>query len=169
MIGVFAELSEKVIGRLTVIECVGKQNNKNIWRCRCECGKETVVRSDHLKDGRVTSCGCLGKEIRSESLTKHGQSKTRLYQVWLNMKNRCYNKNVRSYKNYGANGVTVCEDWLSDFGKFSDWAYSTGYDKNAEYGKCTLERIDVYGNYCPENCTWVDAKAQANNRRRKDV
>ena len=167
MNGVSVDYTGNAVGNLTVIECIGRQNKKKIWRCLCSCGNETVVRSDHLKDGRVISCGCVGREKRSVARVTHHQSRTRLYHVWLNMKNRCYNKNVRSYKNYGANGVNVCSEWM-DFETFSKWAYETGYNPNAEYGKCTLERINVYGNYCQENCTWVDAKAQANNRRRKD-
>lgn len=169
MNGVSVDYTGEKVGFLTVVECVGKKNNRKAWRCLCSCGNETIVRSDHLKDGRVKSCGCFGKEARRKSKTKHGQSNSRLYHVWLNMKNRCNNPNVRSYKNYGANGVTVCPEWLNDFSVFSKWAYATGYNPKAKYGECTLERINVYGNYCPENCTWTDAKTQANNRRRKDI
>lgn len=167
MNGVLTDYRGKRFGLLTAIEIVGRANKRAVWRCVCDCGNEKDVRSDHLKDGRIQSCGCLLNKRRSEAHTKHGKTKTRLYGVWLNMKNRCYNKNVRSYKNYGAQGVEVCNEWLNDFSAFSEWAYTSGYDPNAPYGKCTLERVNVYGNYCPENCTWVDAKAQANNRRKR--
>lgn len=169
MNGVSVDYTGKTVGLLYVLECVGTQNRRKAWRCKCDCGNETVVRADHLKDGRVLSCGCLGKKKRAEAHRKHGGAHTRLYGVWCNMKNRCYNKNVRSFKNYGAKGVKVCDEWLNNFAEFSKWAIETGYNRDAEYGKCTIERVNVYGDYCPENCTWVDAKAQANNRRRKDV
>lgn len=75
------------------------------------------------------------------------------------MKSRCYNKNNNKYKNYGGRGISVCNDWRNDFSKFFSWAKNNGYKKGL-----TIDRIDVNGNYCPENCRWVDYKQQARNK-----
>ena len=96
---------------------------------------------------------------------KHGESKTRLYGVWGNMRFRCNNPNDDHYKYYGAKGIKVCKEW-DDFTAFRDWALANGYDENAPIGVCTIDRIDVNGNYEPSNCRWVDAKIQSQNRGR---
>ena len=104
----------------------------------------------------------------AEVSKKHGKSrKSRLYNVWVGMRQRCNDKNHKSYKNYGGRGIRVCEEW-DDFESFEAWALDNGYDKDAPYGECTLDRIDVNGNYEPSNCRWVDAATQARNKRKKN-
>lgn len=88
----------------------------------------------------------------------------RLYKVWQGMKERCYNKNNHAYMNYGGRGITVCEEWL-DPRNFIKWALENGYDENAPRGQCTLDRINNYKGYSPNNCRWVSMNEQTKNKR----
>lgn len=146
--------------RLLVIEECGRRNTFKLWRCICDCGKEVFVTTGHLRNGDTKSCGCFNRAQQKELHTKHGMSKTRLHGIWLNMRKRCYDETNNRFYRYGGRGITVCDDWKGSFENFRDWAISNGYSE----GK-SLDRIDNDGNYCPENCTWSDAKTQARNRR----
>lgn len=159
----FKDLTGEKIGRLTVIKRVenNKANNAQ-WLCQCECGKEIITTTANLKRRHSKSCGCLRKEHTSginNNFYKHGMYNTKLYQTWHNMKQRCFNKNSSHYKNYGGRGIKVCDEWL-EFMNFYNWAMSNEYSEGL-----TIDRIDVNGNYEPDNCRWVDNKTQCNNKR----
>lgn len=154
------DLTGQKFNRLTAIKYMHKKNKKHYWLCKCECGNEIIVRSDMLKNGHTQSCGCWYNETRKMSKNKvHGMSKTKLFYVWQGMQRRCYNPNVKEFKNYGTRGITVCQEWLDDFMAFYNWAMANGYKKGL-----SIDRIDVNGNYEPSNCRWTDMKTQQRNR-----
>ena len=157
----------KKFGKLTVIE---KSDNyiqpsgriREMWKCKCECGNIKTYRTDVLK--HITSCGCLRNKDNAIRMTKHSESKTRLYNIYHQMMSRCENTKSSDYSRYGGRGISVCKEWKNNNTSFFDWAYKNGYDKN-DY-ELSLERIDVNGNYCPENCKWIKVKEQYNNMRK---
>lgn len=140
----------------------GKHTSR--WICRCDCGNETIVTINQLRSGKTQSCGCYQRERSKEAHTKHGGRFDRLHGVWANMKNRCYNSNYNEFENYGGRGISVCEEWM-EYPQFKEWALRSGYDEFASRGEYTLDRIDVNGNYCPENCRFVNMFVQANNKQ----
>lgn len=91
---------------------------------------------------------------------KHGLKYTRIYSIWCGIKTRCLNKNSKDYKKYGGRGIKICDEWKNDVGSFNKWAMSNGYKE-----KFSIDRIDVNGDYCPENCRWVDNFTQQRNKR----
>lgn len=159
------DISNQKFGRLTAIEPVESDVPGGVtWRCICDCGKETYVKVKDLRNGGTKSCGCLRDEKIAEVNKSHGESHTRLYNVWNGMRQRCKDPSHKSYKNYGGRGICFCDEW-EDYTAFRDWALKNGYSKDAKYGQCTLDRIDVNKNYSPDNCRWVDSKTQASNKR----
>lgn len=156
-------------GSLLVIQKSAKRSGTNpMWVCLCDCGKTTTVIQENLLSNHTRSCGCNSSRntIGDRSAT-HRKSGTRLYHVWRSMKSRCENKNTEQYKNYGGRGITVCNEWRNSFFNFYKWAMSNGYDPNAKFGECTIDRVDVNGNYEPNNCRWVSMSVQAKNKRKR--
>lgn len=157
----FCDLTGKRYGRLTVIKRVYKEGDKKTyWMCKCDCGNETVVLASNLKRGHTTSCGCLKIERTKETNSTHGLSRTRIYHIYKNMKDRTTNDHNIGYKNYGGRSIKICDEWLNDFEKFYNWSMENGYKDGL-----TIDRINVNGNYEPSNCRWVTMKVQSNNRR----
>lgn len=152
------DLTGERFGHLTVIKAMRKGEKRSSWLCICDCGNEVVYGTSNLLGGKsnrpLKSCGCKEKKLNGES---HKYPK--LYAVYLAIIQRCYKPGTSSYDYYGAKGIKVCDEWLNSFNVFSKWAFKNGYNENL-----WIERIDVDGNYTPENCTWVNTTVQAITR-----
>jgi len=152
------DLLGKKFGRLDVIsEYAERKGGRVCWICRCECGNLTSVSGSHLTAGEVKSCGCLrGENLPNPGMgrLKHGACSdgepTPLYSVWVTMKNRCYDRKATGYQYYGKRWIHVCDEWISNFVAFKDWAVANGYEK----GLC-IHRIDNESGYAPDNCVWL--------------
>lgn len=155
----------KRFGRLTVIERAENKGKHIYYLCVCDCGNTIKVRSDKLSSGSTISCGCRKHESK---IITHGKSKTKLYHVYIAMKQRCYNPNCEAYHNYGGRGIKICDEWLGENGfvNFYNWAFSNGYREGAEQGTLTIDRIDVDKGYSPDNCRWRTIQEQQMNTTR---
>lgn len=154
-------------GKMTVIgiehQISSNGKYKYAWRCRCDCGNERIVAPAKLKSGHTKSCGC-GKidRIKDDARfdrTTHGGRHERLYHIWRGIKVRCHSEVSKDYSRYGGRGIIVCDEWRNSYAAFRDWAFSHGYDDTL-----TIERKDVNGNYCPENCCWIPLEDQSKNK-----
>ena len=169
------DLTGKRYGKLLVKKYAGYEfNNRgrciHLWECVCDCGTIKVLPGRALREGKTNTCGCSRQGLKNSSV-KHNYTGTPIYQKWRGMKNRCYNSKNNSYKNYGGRGIKMCEEWKNDFMAFRTWAYANGYDET-KGRDCTIDRIDVNGNYEPSNCRFISLYEQADNTtktRRYDV
>lgn len=162
------DLTGKKFGMLTVL---GMDNRPRTghdpvwWICKCDCGNVKSIRGGDIKqrgkEFKNVSCGCY----KHKRFLTHGEAGTRLYGVWNAIKQRCYNPTCREYKFYGAHGISMCDEWRYNYESFMKWCIEHGYDKNAPRGKTTIDRIDVYGNYEPNNCRFITMLSQSRNRR----
>lgn len=154
------DLTGQRFGRLTVIERQGGYR----WLCKCDCGNTATPLTNALLSGKTKSCGCYMKDRISETSRTHGQTKTKLYKVWSEMKRRCNNPNDNVFVHYGGRGITYAREW-ERFEPFMEWARANGYHE-ARRGNCTLDRMDVDGDYTPDNCRWITQEEQMRNTRR---
>lgn len=160
------DLTGQRFGKLTVLEFdhrgIEYGQARNFWKCQCDCGNITIISQHKLVTNGKKSCGCLHAEVMHKIKTVHGERHTKLYNTWVNMKNRCLNKNVACYERYGGKGIQVCDEWL-EYKNFSEWAHASGYQEGL-----TIERIDPTGDYCPNNCEWISFVENCRRAGQKD-
>ena len=152
------EMIGKNFGTLLVIKEVEERNKHGyiMYEVMCKCGKIKNVLGSSLRSGASRSCN------KCHTLTgSHGMWKSREFRIWISMKSRCSNPNDPNYKNYGARGIKVCDEWVNNFKQFFlDMGNSNGL---------SIDRINVNGIYEKDNCRWTDMKTQSRNKRNNNT
>lgn len=141
-----------------------KKSNKKTRFVLCECPickKQFEVNKYNVINGKSKRCKSCATTKRN---TSHNMSHSRIYNIWMNMKQRCNNENNTRYKDYGGRGIILCKEWDKSFENFYEWANSNGYSETL-----TIERINNDGIYCPDNCKWITIEAQAKNKRFRPI
>jgi len=157
------DLIGKKINRLTILIELGKnKKGKTEFLCQCDCGEFKAYEGRQLKSGEIKTCGNhLVEFIKSANIT-HGDTGTRIYRIHANMLQRCGNSNDKNFSDYGGRGISVCTEWSGDNGYtiFKKWALDNKYDDSL-----SIDRVDVNGDYEPNNCRWASNEAQQRNKR----
>jgi hypothetical protein len=160
------DLTGQTFGRLTVINfvCIDAKGESR-WNCKCECGKERVVRCSMLRRNDVYSCGCskrpwVSTYVHVNTARRKNNKETSEYKSWQHIKERCLNVSCKAYKDYGGRGILMYPQWINSFDDFYEYVGAKPTPKHS---------IDRYpnndGNYEPGNIRWATKKQQAGNRR----
>ena len=158
------DMTGQIFGRLVVVK-IHCRNNGIHWLCKCECGGQTIVKTGHLNSGGTRSCGCLKSEccrkaskISAKKRSLPFKNKRKLKDLRRNIINRCTNPKDKRWANYGGRGISICQEWIDNPILFYQWAIDNSYKPGLQ-----IDRIDVHGNYEPNNCRFVDIITQMNN------
>ena len=152
------DLKKQRFGKLLVIE----YNGNGKWLCQCDCGNQTIVRSDYLKSRHTQSCGCIHKKYGGKVRTD------RLYRLYRGIIQRTTTLRKDKHNHtYIEKDITMCDEWRNDFNKFKEWALANGYDYSKTANEQTIDRIDNDKGYCPENCRFISRKENNQNESKK--
>ena len=153
------DMTGVTVGRLTVLRLDSKgYRGRKTWLCTCTCGGTKLVSTASLRDGKTKSCGCLHLETLAKRSVTHGDSGSKEHRIWCSMWARCKIKSATGYAQYGARGITVCNEW-KDFAEFLR-------DMGRCPEGCSLNRINNDSGYSKENCSWATNHEQACNTSR---
>lgn len=146
-------------GRLRVLSFAYSKGHNKHWNCICDCGNTKSISQSKLRSGETKSCGCLRSELSSIRVKTHGDYKSKEYNSWRAMIERCYNPKHKYYKNYGGRGISVCDRWRESYKNFLQ---DMGRAKTVEH---SLDRKDNNIGYEPSNCRWATKQEQCDNKR----
>jgi len=158
-------MNNKKYNSLTFIEMVEPKMRPNGAKRKmalfvCDCGDKKIYDYSKVTNLETKQCYSCGRKIASKKKIKHNMVNHSLYRKWSDIKKRCYNPKVDRYKNYGALGIKVCDEWKNDFLNFYNWSIKNGWREGL-----TIERKDNYKDYSPDNCTYIPLDQQKYNKK----